>query len=284
MRLQLINGDEEPTDLNAYAARCRRVYQGLKEIAHAEALERSMEECVEEVVAPVPRFRPTTIRTTRSNRQPVISERDQLMKEGRCFSCREVGHRTMDCPSEKKLTSERKPMSELSVSRVTMQKSEQKESRIEALQAKVPRAKEPQVEEPLAEKPLIVSSSSLPGNFFAEEALVASCMLGNNDKIKTTALLDTGATGYSFVDPAMARQICDNLAIEPIRLSKPKAIRGFDGKRVPDVTHAIYPTMTVQDHRETVTPMLVTKLGQHQIILGKPWMKKHGVILDMRND
>ena len=42
--------------------------------------------------------------------------------------------------------------------------------------------------------------------------------------------------------------------------------------------------MTVQDHRETVTPMLITKLGQHQIILGKPWMKKHGVILDMRND
>ena len=30
--------------------------------------------------------------------------------------------------------------------------------------------------------------------------------------------------------------------------------------------------------------MLITKLGQHQIILGKPWMKKHGVILDMQND
>ena len=30
--------------------------------------------------------------------------------------------------------------------------------------------------------------------------------------------------------------------------------------------------------------MLITKLGQHQIILGKPWMKKHGAVLDMRND
>ena len=67
-------------------------------------------------------------------------------------------------------------------------------------------------------------------------------------------------------------------------MSKPKAIRGFDGKRAPDVAYAIYPTMTVQDHRKTVTPMLITKLGQHQIILGKPWMRKHGVILDMRND
>ena len=42
--------------------------------------------------------------------------------------------------------------------------------------------------------------------------------------------------------------------------------------------------MTVKEHRETTTPMLITKLGQHQIILGKPWMKKHGAVLDMRND
>ena len=42
--------------------------------------------------------------------------------------------------------------------------------------------------------------------------------------------------------------------------------------------------MTVQGHSKLTTPMLITKLGQHKIILGKPWMKKHGVILDMRND
>ena len=30
--------------------------------------------------------------------------------------------------------------------------------------------------------------------------------------------------------------------------------------------------------------MLVTKLGQHQIILEKPWIKKHGAVLDMRNN
>ena len=190
----------------------------------------------------------------------------------------------MDCPSKKKLTSEQKLRSELSVSRMTMQKSEPKKSRTKAYQAEVLCAEKPRAEELLAEKPLLVSSSTLPGDFFAEEALVTSCVLGNNGEIRTTALLDTGATGYSFIDPAMARRVCNELEIEPIQLSKPKAIRGFNGKRAPDVTHAIYPTMTVQDHRETVTPMLITKLGQHQIILGKPWMRKHGVILDMRND
>ena len=282
MQLQLINRDKEPTDLTAYAERCQRVYHGLKEIAHTEALERSMEECVvTEVVTPVPRYntprfntKPTTIRTAKSSCQPVISERDQLIKEGRYFSCREVGHRTMDCPSKKKL------MRELSMSRVTMQKLEQKEPRTKALQAEVPHAEEPLVKE----KPLIVSSSMLPSDFFAEETLLATCTLGNNGEIKTTALLDTGATGYSFVDPAIARRVCDKLGIESIQLSKPKAIQGFDKKQAPSVTHAIYSTMTVQDHRETTTPMLITKLGQHQIIFGKPWMGKHGVILDMRND
>ena len=289
MRLQLINGDKEPTDLFQYSERCRRVYQGLQEITRAEALEESMEQSV--VVAPTPTQKVgtrSTIRTAKSSRQPVISEKDQLMKEGRCFSCREVGHRTMDCPSKKKLTIEQKPRNELTVSRMVVQELKPKESRTVVLEAIAPRAEEshaePRAKEPLAEKPFIVSSSSLPGDLFAEKALVASCMLGNNGEIKTTALLDTGATGYSFVDPAMARRVCDDLAIEPIRLSKPKAIRGFDGKRAPDVTHAIYPTMTVQDHREMVTSMLITKLGQHQIILGKPWMRKHGVILDMRND
>ena len=267
MRLQLINGDEEPTDLTAYAERCRRVYYGLKEIAHAEALKRSIEECVvTEVVAPVPRFstRLTTIQTARSSRHLVTSERDQLMKEGRCFSCKEVGHRTMDC-----LINNQKLKSKLAVSRMVVQK---------------PEVEKPRAEKPHDEEPLIILSSSLPGDFFAEEALVTSCMLGNSNEIKTIALLDTGATGYSFVDSSIARRICDNLLIEPIRLSKPKAICGFDGKQAPNVTHAIYLTMTVKDHKETTTPMLITKLGQHQIILRKPWMKKHGAVLDMRTD
>ena len=130
----------------------------------------------------------------------------------------------MDCPmSKQKPLDKRKPKSELAVSHMVAQKLEPKEAQI----------KEPRAEEPLAEKPLIVSSSLLPGDFFAEEALVALCTLGNNGEIKTTALLDTGATGYSFVDPVMAHCVCNDPEIELIQLSKPKAIRGFDGKRTP---------------------------------------------------
>ena len=74
------------------------------------------------------------------------------------------------------------------------------------------------------DKPLIVSLSSLPGDIFAKKILTILCMLKTSNEIKTTTLLDTGATRYSFIDPSMVRYVCDKMQIEFIRLSKPKAI------------------------------------------------------------
>lgn len=131
---------------------------------------------------------------------------------------------------------------------------------------------------------MLISASSLPGDLFTDEALVVSCSLGNKNEIETVTLLDTGATGVAFIDKAMARHVCDVLQISFIQLAKPKPIKGFDGRPAPPITHAIYPTLTVQGHTESLAPMLVTTLGQHPLILGKPWMRKHGVILDMSCD
>ena len=104
------------------------------------------------------------------------------------------------------------------------------------------------------------------------------------NEIKITSLLDTGATGIAFIDLAMARHVCDVLQISFIQLVKPKPIKRFDSKPAPPITHTIYSTLTVQGHIELLVPFLVTKLGQHPLILGKPWMQKHGVILDMSCD
>ena len=189
---QLINGDEPPTDLFKYAERCQRVYQGLKDLARAEALEESMEQSVVVALTHIQKVgMKATIRTAKSSRQLVISEKNRLMKEGRYFLCREVGHRTMDCPNKKELTSEQKStLSKLTVSRMAVKRLEQEESRAKASQAEVPHA-----EESPAEKPLIVLSFLLSDDFFAEEALLTLCTLENDNKIETIALLDTGATG-----------------------------------------------------------------------------------------
>ena len=196
-----------------------------------------------------------TMCTAKSSYQPVINEKNQLIKKGRCFSCKEVGHQTIDCLLNiQKSMNKQRSKSKLAVNCMTMHKSEQKrpcatELFVVKLDAK--------------ENPLLVSLSTLPSDFFAEKALLALCTLKNNSKIKTTALLDTVAIRYSFINPVIARCVCNKLEIEPIRLSKPKAIQDFDEKQAPSVTHVIYPTMSVQDHREKTTPMLITKLSQH---------------------
>ena len=128
---------------------------------------------------------------------------------------------------------------------------------------------------------MIISSSSLPGDLFTNEALVIPCILGNISEISTHFLLDTGATRVAFIDEAIARHVCNVLKISILPLAKPKPLKGFDGKPARPITHAIYPTLSVQGHSELLALMLVTSLGQHPIILGEPWMRKHGVILDM---
>ena len=134
------------------------------------------------------------------------------------------------------------------------------------------------------EKPLLISAFSLPGNLFIDEALVVAYSLGRINEIKTTFLLDTGATGIAFIDLAIARHVCKVLQIFFIQLAKPKLIKGFDSKSAPPITHAIYPMLTVQGHIKLLALFLITKLGQHHLILDKPWMQKHGVILDMSCD
>ena len=110
-------------------------------------------------------------------------------------------------------------------------------------------------------------------------------MLVQGKEYKSKALADTGATAYSFIDEKEAQLLSDYLDISPLPLTKPRYLCGYDGKvRKKPVTHAIYPSMRVGDHTESTVPMLITNLGNQHIILGKPWMNKHKVLLDMADD
>jgi len=74
------------------------------------------------------------------------------------------------------------------------------------------------------------------------------------------------------------------LEIAPIDLIKPKPLKGFNGKKARAITQAIFPNLSFQDYTETLYYLYITDLGEHPIILGKPWMNKYGVILDMATD
>ena len=99
-------------------------------------------------------------------------------------------------------------------------------------------------------------------------------------------LIDTGYTGaYTIINKTLILDVCSKLNIKPLPLSKPKPLRNYDGKLLKKlITHFILPSLTINGHKERLYPILITPLGHHSVILGKPWMNKYGVLLDIIRD
>jgi len=117
----------------------------------------------------------------------------------------------------------------------------------------------------------ISSTTSSSADFFASESLTTECILSSNEiSYSLKSLIDTEAADYSFIDELTAQNVCDHLQIESLPLTKFKPIREFDdhyAKKL--IIHAIYSNLTVQDHMKRFASMLITRLSQHQMILGK---------------
>jgi len=133
---------------------------------------------------------------------------------------------------------------------------------------------------------LISSTTSSSDDLFASKPLTTEYVLFSDEiSYSLKSLIDTEAADYSFINELIAQNVCDHLQIESLSLIKFKSIRKFDdhyAKKL--ITHAIYSNLTVQDHMKRFVSMLITWLSQHQMILGKTWMNKIEVMIDMRND
>ena len=93
-------------------------------------------------------------------------------------------------------------------------------------------------------------------------------------------LVDTGATGYAFIDRTFAHK--HNLT--RTRLTRPIDLYGFDGYRTRRrITHKIRIHLTHEEYSETIT-MLEVDLGSCDVILGLPWMRRHRVQIDWTNE
>ena len=67
--------------------------------------------------------------------------------------------------------------------------------------------------------------------------------------------------------------------------SCPKWIQGYNGQvRKKPVTYAIYPCMQQGTHKKSTVPFLIANIGHHDAILGKTWMNKNRLLLDINND
>jgi hypothetical protein len=121
--------------------------------------------------------------------------------------------------------------------------------------------------------------------YFGKPFLINAFLTSQDQSFSIRPLVDSGSAAYTLIHTDLAIEVCKKLGLQPIPLSKEKLIRGYDGKLAKKaITHKILPTLTVGNHKEPSVPMLIADIGHHEAILGKPWMNKNGVLLDMSRD
>jgi hypothetical protein len=102
---------------------------------------------------------------------------------------------------------------------------------------------------------------------FDDKSMIVNCIL--ESEYKTQAMIDNNCTDYSFIDIDVAHQVCEVLRISSLKLNKAREVKNYDERRNKDITHVIYSFMIIQNHTESFTSMMITKLDQHSIILRK---------------
>jgi hypothetical protein len=90
-------------------------------------------------------------------------------------------------------------------------------------------------------------------------------------------MINNDCIEYFFIDINIAHEMCEALEISSLKLNKSREVKSYDERRNKNITHAIYSSMTIQNHTKSFTSMMIIKLDQHFIILEKSWMKKHDV-------
>ena len=82
--------------------------------------------------------------------------------------------------------------------------------------------------------------SHAAGSYWNHEPFTVDVALGRRGRT-FKGLVDTGASGGNFIDKKVAQQLYDDdeQGIGIIELPHPRRVRGYDGRRGPDITHGM---------------------------------------------
>ncbi|HEY5745926.1 MAG TPA: retropepsin-like aspartic protease, partial [Chryseolinea sp.] len=100
-----------------------------------------------------------------------------------------------------------------------------------------------------------------------------SCTISRNGYgINTSALTDTGANGFAFMNTSFAIEAGKFLNVKATRLPQPISVKAFDGKPGNTITHVLILNLTVDGRRQMDIPFCILNTANHDIILGLKWM------------
>lgn len=110
-----------------------------------------------------------------------------------------------------------------------------------------------------------------------------TCTIVNNGLSLTTtsALIDTGASGYLFVNLKFARRLVKYLQPRQITDFLPSPVGGFSGKPEQLVDVALIATIRLKGRTELSAPLMVLDM-KHDMIIGQRWLEHHDIFIDCK--
>jgi len=115
----------------------------------------------------------------------------------------------------------------------------------------------------------------------ANHLVMACTIVDNHNEIRSHTLIDSGATGYAFIDKAFAERY--NFPL--FELKEPRPWTVIDGQPVSSgaITQIIKIGLSINNHHEMI-PAFVTTLGGYHLTLGIPWLNHHNVKIDFASN
>jgi len=133
---------------------------------------------------------------------------------------------------------------------------------------------------------LIFCFISMSDNSFDFKSFTVDIILNSLEKIfRFLALIDTEVTNMIFINESLMSELCERFDIQSISLSKSKLIQSYD--EISDwksITHALYTSIMIQEHKNEMMSLLITCLDQHKIIIENFWLKRNQILIDSAND
>ena len=115
----------------------------------------------------------------------------------------------------------------------------------------------------------------------ANHLVMACTIVDNHNDIRSHARIDSGATGYAFIDKAFAKR--HNFPL--FELKEPRPLTVIDGQPVSSgaITHITKFGLSINNHPEMILAF-VTTLGGYHLTLGIPWLKHHDIKIDFASN
>jgi hypothetical protein len=82
-------------------------------------------------------------------------------------------------------------------------------------------------------------------SFFDDKSIIVECILKLNHEYIIKVIIDNDCINYSFINIDIARQVCDLLNINFLKLNMFREVKNYDEKRNKNIIHVIYLLMII---------------------------------------